>query len=49
MENDLAKIQSMLQKIDPVDFYNHSAVQMKIDQLNTMLNWFKKLQKETNN
>jgi DNA-binding PadR family transcriptional regulator len=44
MEIDLAKIQSMLAKIDPSDFYNHSAVQMKIDQLNTMLYWFKQLQ-----
>ena len=46
MEMDLAKIQSMLVKIDPADFYNHSAVQMKIDQLNTMLSWFKQLENE---
>lgn len=44
MEKDLSKIQSILAKIDAADFYNHSAVQMKIDQLNTMLNWFKQLQ-----
>lgn len=43
MEKDLTVIQSMLAIIDPADFYNHSAVQMKIDQLNTMLNWFRML------
>ena len=44
MEMDLSKIQSMLSKIDAADFYNHSAVQMKYDQLSTMLTWFQQLQ-----
>ena len=46
MEMDMEKLQSMLAKLDPADFYNYNAVQMKNDQLSTMLNWFKKLQNE---
>ena len=43
VEHDLTVIESMLEKIHPSDFYNISAVQLKIDQLNTFLNWFHQL------
>ncbi len=46
IEHDLTVIESMQQKIDASDFYNSSAVQLKIDQLHTFQHWFNQLQQE---
>lgn len=43
IEHDLANLRTILGKTYPSDFYNYSALSLKIDQLETFLIWFYKL------
>jgi DNA-binding PadR family transcriptional regulator len=44
--HDIAVLQAQLEKTNPDDFYNYSALQMRIDQLHTFLNWFNELMEQ---
>ena len=48
IEHDLSVLRSILEKTHPADFYNFSALQMKIEQLETFLIWFTHLPQHQN-